>query len=351
MRHEIERVLDDLLYRPRDVADRIEAGENGPGLDLLRQALADTGDMDLIVVVSATPVADTGRDHDYDWAIWEPNDVRSAPQTAGRVFRHREGIPESEGANFAMLRRNWRSLVRGAPKPYRHPGPETALTPPTADRSSRAGKFRVTDYTGAATGGDAGDFANVGPVERFGDRVDGVPAFSEADHGALAALEHDRMRWLLEARDGDAALDGLYGYIRRATVRGTDYHVRASPFRGGEGRSVEFCLRGLRDLGNTPWDWRVRSPRQGLTDFSQRADIQTEPALRNWHRVLLSLDPDTLVTELAQHLGGDTNARVQELTSIQLPCEAGEPANRVRLRFESTLGGVKSSEKFPYLSY
>jgi CRISPR-associated endonuclease/helicase Cas3 len=42
-----------------------------------------------IFIVAATPVAEIGRDHDYDWAIVEPSSMRSIIQLAGRVGRHR----------------------------------------------------------------------------------------------------------------------------------------------------------------------------------------------------------------------------------------------------------------------
>ena len=43
----------------------------------------------LIIVVVASSIIETGRDHDYDWAIIEPNSHRSLVQAAGRIQRHR----------------------------------------------------------------------------------------------------------------------------------------------------------------------------------------------------------------------------------------------------------------------
>lgn len=42
-----------------------------------------------VLVVSTTSLQETGRDHDYDWAIVEPWSSRSVVQSAGRVRRHR----------------------------------------------------------------------------------------------------------------------------------------------------------------------------------------------------------------------------------------------------------------------
>jgi CRISPR-associated endonuclease/helicase Cas3 len=61
-----------------------------------------------IFIVFATPVAEVGRDHDYDWAIIEPSSMRSIIQTAGRVQRHR-CIPPAE-PNVLLLKYNFRAL-------------------------------------------------------------------------------------------------------------------------------------------------------------------------------------------------------------------------------------------------
>lgn len=45
------------------------------------------GDLQFIVV--ATPVEETGRDHDFDWAVIDASSAQSIVQAAGRVNRHR----------------------------------------------------------------------------------------------------------------------------------------------------------------------------------------------------------------------------------------------------------------------
>lgn len=61
-----------------------------------------------IFVVLASPVAEVGRDHDYDWAIVEPSSMRSIIQLAGRVLRHRQKIPETP--NILLLSKNFKAL-------------------------------------------------------------------------------------------------------------------------------------------------------------------------------------------------------------------------------------------------
>lgn len=75
-----------------------------------------------IFIVLATPVAEVGRDHDYDWAIVEPSSMRSLIQLAGRIQRHRKQVPIAE--NFYILSTNRRALVGHQPA-FCKPGFET----------------------------------------------------------------------------------------------------------------------------------------------------------------------------------------------------------------------------------
>ncbi len=63
-----------------------------------------------IFVVLASPVAEVGRDHDYDWAVVEPSSMRSIIQLAGRILRHRKQIPATP--NVCLLNQNYRSLCK-----------------------------------------------------------------------------------------------------------------------------------------------------------------------------------------------------------------------------------------------
>jgi CRISPR-associated endonuclease/helicase Cas3 len=63
-----------------------------------------------IFVVLASPVAEVGRDHDYDWAVVEPSSMRSIIQLAGRILRHRNTLPDHP--NICLLNENYRSLCK-----------------------------------------------------------------------------------------------------------------------------------------------------------------------------------------------------------------------------------------------
>ncbi|MBN0987631.1 type I-F CRISPR-associated helicase Cas3f [Amphritea pacifica] len=63
-----------------------------------------------IFVVLASPVAEVGRDHDYDWAIVEPSSMRSIIQLAGRILRHRELEKLLKAPNVLILNKNTKAL-------------------------------------------------------------------------------------------------------------------------------------------------------------------------------------------------------------------------------------------------
>ncbi len=63
-----------------------------------------------IFVVLASPVAEVGRDHDYDWAIVEPSSMRSIIQLAGRILRHRELEKPLKASNVLILNKNTKVL-------------------------------------------------------------------------------------------------------------------------------------------------------------------------------------------------------------------------------------------------
>ncbi|MCO3809574.1 type I-F CRISPR-associated helicase Cas3, partial [Pseudomonas aeruginosa] len=116
VRSAIERQLDELLKRSDDDAAALFARPT------LAKALQASTERDHLFVVLASPVAEVGRDHDYDWAIVEPSSMRSIIQLAGRIRRHRSGF--SGEANLYLLSRNIRSL-EGQNPAFQRPGFET----------------------------------------------------------------------------------------------------------------------------------------------------------------------------------------------------------------------------------
>jgi len=97
----IEEKLDRILSRNIDA--------NAPALDpVIRAALDDTAHQDVCLIVVATPVEEIGRDHDFDWCVAELSSSHSIVQTAGRVARHRDIIPDHP--NFSIVKWNLRQM-------------------------------------------------------------------------------------------------------------------------------------------------------------------------------------------------------------------------------------------------
>ncbi|QWZ65525.1 type I-F CRISPR-associated helicase Cas3f [Aeromonas sp. FDAARGOS 1417] len=113
VRSEMEKRLDALLTRYDS-----DAFWQRPEVS---QALAQPEKHHLFVVF-ASPVAEVGRDHDYDWAIAEPSSMRSLIQLAGRIQRHRKRGPAAP--NLLILNRNVKAL-RGRTPAYCQPGFES----------------------------------------------------------------------------------------------------------------------------------------------------------------------------------------------------------------------------------
>lgn len=120
VRSGIERVLDRVLQR----AQATSQGEQPFAHRVIRSALERFPENDQLFVVIASPVAEVGRDHDYDWAIVEPSSVRSIIQLAGRIRRHRAG--PWERPNIFVFNRNIRS-VEGKGVAYCRPGFENEV--------------------------------------------------------------------------------------------------------------------------------------------------------------------------------------------------------------------------------
>ena len=104
LRNALESKLDRLLNRNqgRTLFDHPE----------IEQAMASSIAEHHIFIVLASPVAEVGRDHDYDWAIVDPSSMRSIIQLAGRVWRHRPDRV-STTPNMMILGSNFRALKHG----------------------------------------------------------------------------------------------------------------------------------------------------------------------------------------------------------------------------------------------
>ena len=127
-RFHIESTLDRLLNRKKIISEGIAL----PFDPLISHqevinAIEDTkskGLKDLVIIVSTTSIQETGRDNDYDWVIVEPLSSRSLVQSSGRVWRHRDKMPQEGQFNVGILERPIR-FYDSFPVLFGWPGIET----------------------------------------------------------------------------------------------------------------------------------------------------------------------------------------------------------------------------------
>lgn len=126
LRNALENKLDRILNRSDGQANIFDHPE-------IKQIIANHPTKNHIFMVLATPVAEVGRDHDYDWAIVEPSSMRSVIQLAGRVWRHRPDRVAKQ-TNILLLQYNIRYFKRRHAKApvFTRPGFETTLFKPAS---------------------------------------------------------------------------------------------------------------------------------------------------------------------------------------------------------------------------
>ena len=124
LRANLESQLDGVLNRKHD--DRLDRPRCPTDHPAIRSRLNECDDAikDVIFVVVATPVAEVGRDHDYDWAVVEPSSIRSLIQVSGRVRRHRRRERIQPVPNVLILDQNHRAYVRRQSVAMKWPGEE-----------------------------------------------------------------------------------------------------------------------------------------------------------------------------------------------------------------------------------
>ncbi len=203
LRNTLENTLDRLLDRSDSKVSMVDHPE-------IKQALAAHPAKKHIFMVLATPVAEVGRDHDYDWALVEPSSMRSIIQLAGRVWRHRPDKVAHE-PNVLLLQYNIRYFKNANNRPvFTHPGFETSL-------------FKPTSY----------DLNALLTPEQLA-KVDARPRIvspSKQSMDTLSDLEHQVMRHLLN--------NPKLNYVNAYWDNGADanrFHThlqQVSPFRAG----------------------------------------------------------------------------------------------------------------------
>jgi len=216
LRSALERQLDTLLRRHEPKAVFAHP--------VVREALARYPEADHLFVVLASPVAEVGRDHDYDWAIVEPSSMRSIIQLAGRIRRHRSGACTAD--NLYLLSHNLQAL-QGSDLAFIRPGFE-------------AKAWRLASH----------DLHDLLPADSFA--IDATPRIQEATllqpTTRLVDLEHARLRAeLLGEGASKTAYTAPLWWQSPASLTGL--LQKAQPFRQRQPQ-LDYAL--LPDLDDEP---------------------------------------------------------------------------------------------------
>ena len=287
-RTHLERRLDRLLQRHQ------------PGVLLqhpeIRAALANHDEENQVFIVLASPVAEVGRDHDYDWAVVEPSSMRSLIQLAGRVRRHRSG--EWVGDNITLWHENVRAL-RGKPIAYTKPGYESESFP-----------LRTHDLRELLR-----------PEEVA--RIDATPRIRPVEplhHDChLSDLEHAVTADLMLATEGKT-LPVTRWWETRAHLTGILQHEQA--FRAGE-PTLDYVLLPDDEGERVQLHWLDPSAQAPVPrDYQRRPyTLQPAPGISLWGTVE---DDLVLLEDLAESLDLDLTECARRFAIVHLPQSQAE---------------------------
>lgn len=314
LRSNIERRLDRLLARHDETALFDDAE--------IRNTLDTCVESNQLFVVLASPVAEVGRDHDYDWAVIEPSSMRSIIQIAGRVRRHRPPSA-STAANILLLDRNWREVEGrgGAGVAFRHPGFENA---PFRLRSHRLTELLLAE-----------DYQPLTSAPRIAARTTLNPRSNLVD------LEHERLRLLMLAVEQSTRLN-----VRRwweSAIALTATAQRNSPFRAGQQQET-FVLYPDEDH-EAGWSWRLLQDDGQLRAGGVGSRFDGRP-IRNGQGIGLWLASDYLdsLSPLAEAQDLDLELAARRYGTIQLPATTSQSSgNATTWYYDHALGMRRNS--------
>jgi CRISPR-associated endonuclease/helicase Cas3 len=267
----------------------------------VRRAINRASAKNHLFLVLATPVAEVGRDHDYDWAIVEPSSMRSMIQVAGRVRRHRaDGV---DVPNMYFLEENVRALKTGNGQPvFCRPGFETQ-------------EFRLNSHVLSDVLRED-QYRNITAIPRI------IEEESEDPKENLAALEHDHLRAVMvgdhEGRKRVASADTWW--TTHAWLSGE--LQRSHPFRQDKSGRVRIAVRYSTDDENIRF---VRIEPDGAeTEINDSlidgVEIEYGKNVQNWGR----MDYKEQLENLAVAMGTEPSACAERFGAVELPAYGEE---------------------------
>ncbi len=263
----------------------------------IASALENHTEQDQVFIVFASPVAEVGRDHDYDWAIAEPSSMRSIIQLAGRIQRHRARPPDSP--NLLVLSKNMRAL-RGSPVAYERPGFE-----------DKHFKLHAHDLQTLL---EPWQYEHISAIPRIQESPQPNPC------GNFVDLEHAQLRARLfgESAVDDESPPAAYWWQHQATWSAE--LQRRSRFRKSQPEE-EFILR-LNDEEDTPI-WHLVHENGEAKAAGKGRIQQTEGSCHSQCQSWMQFDFVTLINELAERRELGVLDTSDKFARVRLPKSSG----------------------------
>lgn len=287
IRSSLEHQLDQLLNRQQ------RAPHDHPWL---QQWLAQYPEPHQVVVVLASPVAEVGRDHDYDWMVIEPSSMRAIIQVVGRVRRHRDGAYAHP--NVFLMETNTRH--------YRTPAAPVFCKPGFESR-----QIRLHSH-------DLKQLVRPEHLERLDAQARLRPPANVEPSRYLADLEHLRMAQVLlpHPQHSELSAQSWWG----STLHQTAYLQQKTRFRQS---TPEELVAFVADEPDQPMQLQQFNPKTGhwlgCDSLCERVQLAAHPSVSLWPQ----WDGTALLYDLDDE-PEDWAARCRRYLSLNLQLEANQ---------------------------
>lgn len=225
IRHEIENCLSRLLTRKSE-APRLS---EHPLVRRHLQKAFDAGKMDLMIIVSTSPISEVGRDFDFDWGILEPCSYWPLIQMAGRIWRHRPELT-ADFPNMMLLSTMMQEMNSSGTAPrFFPPWPEE-----TDFKLDRDGLFKTDMYF---------------DMDLLRRKIDAIPTLLEPERisvkleddatlfSHMRDLEHGKLEEILENPSRKYSIQHFMDGINCGVYFSTR-HADENPFRKHQAESL-----------------------------------------------------------------------------------------------------------------
>ena len=323
LRHLQEAHLDEVLQRKEGENEPPQAFEN----EHIRRHLDSTGKFirHVLFILVATPVAEVGRDHDFDWAVVEPSSHRSIIQLAGRVQRHR--CRPVEQPNIALLEYNWLGI-----KYYNNRDKNSYPFHRAFIRPGFETFFRLKSHS-------LNDLVDCSAIAK---KLDATPRIQKPATAkefkpdrVLAHLEHAETRRLLITND--TGPESLRGYLSGGWFL-TALSQKLAPFRAGRpNRNVYYVY----DSDDETCSFYERDNRGELVERQRILGIKcvslSEKAMNN---LWLVRDYEQALEQLAQERASSLRSTSIYFGELNFPEE-----DNCQYKYSDQLGLVKKNQQ------